>query len=214
MALRRPNKYPAQFAAKRKEIQLIQIARRQLALDDDTYYAMLWSVARVKSSTELDFAGRKNVLDHLKARGFVVRATGKAKAKPSRALALDPESQKIRALWLMLHELGAVKNPAEAALAAYVQRMTGVEDLHWVNGQQAETVIESLKKWAMRFLPAKVEAMAKECAAAIQSGQLVLADEDIGLLQTKLRTAQARNTFDPMQWAYEALQKALRGLHD
>jgi phage gp16-like protein len=69
----RPTKYPKPDL-KRREITLIQIARQQLGMDDATYRDMLWSVARVKSSTELDFAGRKKVLDHLKACGFKVAA--------------------------------------------------------------------------------------------------------------------------------------------
>lgn len=69
------NRFPAkQTDIKRREITLIQIARKQLGLDDETYYAMLWTAARVKSSTALDFAGRKKVLDHLKACGFKVAA--------------------------------------------------------------------------------------------------------------------------------------------
>lgn len=210
------NRYPPKFKqadTKRHEIQLIHIAKQQLGLDDETYRAMLWTVARVKSSTELDFAGRKKVLDHLKACGFKVRSSNKAegakRAQPSRALAADPESKKIRALWLMLFDLGAVKNPSEAALNAYVKRLTKVDDLHWINGEQAETVIETLKKWAMRFLPAKVETLAKDCAEAIQSGALQLVDEEIEALRMKVGTAQSRGTFDPMHWAYEALTHAL-----
>ena len=67
--------YPAKQAdIKRREITLIHIAKQQLGMDDETYRAMLWTVARVKSSIELDFAGRKKVLDHLKACGFKVVA--------------------------------------------------------------------------------------------------------------------------------------------
>lgn len=208
--------YPQKFKLadiKKREIQLIHIAKQQLCLDDETYRSMLWTVARVKSSSDLDFAGRKKVLDHMKSRGFKVRATGKsagaAKAKPSRALAADPESKKIRALWIMLNELGAVRNPSEEALASYVQRLTKVEALQWIDGHQAETVIESLKKWAMRFLPAKVEAMARQCAEAIQSGTLQLPADKIEHLRGAVGFAQQRGTFDPMQGAYDDLTQAL-----
>jgi phage gp16-like protein len=69
----RPIKYKS-TDVKAREIQLIHIAKQQLGLDEATYRDMLWSVARVKSSTALDFAGRKKVLDHLKACGFKVAA--------------------------------------------------------------------------------------------------------------------------------------------
>lgn len=48
----------------------IHIAKAQLGLDDDTYRAMLWGVARVRSARDLDFAGRTAVLEHLKKCGF------------------------------------------------------------------------------------------------------------------------------------------------
>lgn len=69
-------KYPQKFKLadiKRREIAQIHIAKQQLGLDDETYRSILWSVARVKSSTELDFAGRKKLLDHFKACGFKVQ---------------------------------------------------------------------------------------------------------------------------------------------
>lgn len=64
------SKYPARHAEPKREIQLIKIAQKQIGMDDETYRAMLWTVARVKSSTELDFAGRKKVLDHFKSCGW------------------------------------------------------------------------------------------------------------------------------------------------
>lgn len=141
---KRPNKYPARYAEQKREIQLIKIAQKQLGMDDDTYRAMLWSVARVKSSTELDFAGRKKVLDHLQACGFK-----RTKPQP-RALADDPQSKKIRALWLELHAAGKVRNPSETALAAFVKRQTGRDALQWLTAREASNVIEELKKWLAR----------------------------------------------------------------
>ncbi|MEW6562723.1 MAG: regulatory protein GemA [Pseudomonadota bacterium] len=202
------NKNPSRFKLKddkRRDIQFIHIAKQQLGMDDATYRAMLMSVGGVDSSSKLDIKGRKLVLEHFKACGFKVRSTGKAKAQPSRPLAEYPEAKKIRALWLMLHELGAVRNASEEALASYVKRMTRVDALQWITGAQAETVIESLKKWAMRFLPAKVEALAKQCAEAIQSGALQLPPEKIEHLRGAVGFAQQRGTFDPMQSAYDDL---------
>lgn len=145
MPTRRPNKYPTRYADQKREIQLIKIAQKQLGMDDDTYRAMLWSVARAKSSTELDFAGRKKVLDHLQACGF------KRTRRPQpRKLADDPQSKKIRALWLELHAAGKVRNSSETALAAFVKRQTGRDALQWLNGAEASAVIEELKKWLAR----------------------------------------------------------------
>jgi phage gp16-like protein len=146
------NQYPAKFKAadpKRREIQLIHIAKQQLGLDDETYRAMLWAIARVKSSTELDFKGRKDVLDHLKKSGFMVRPAHHER-KVMRPLADDLQSTKIRALWLELHTAGKVRNPDESALAAFVKRQTKVDALQWLTTKQASAVIEELKKWLAR----------------------------------------------------------------
>ena len=139
-----PNKYPARFAEKRRDIQIIHIAKQQLCMDEETYRAMLWTVARVKSSTALDFAGRKKVLDHMEACGFK-----RTKPQP-RKLADDPQSKMIRALWLQLHEAGKVRNPSESALAAFAKRQTGRDALQWLSAKEASALIEELKKWLAR----------------------------------------------------------------
>ena len=151
------NQYPAKFKRAdehRKDIQLIHIAKQQLGLDDETYRAMLWAVARVKSSTELDFAGRKKVLDHLKGCGFEVKTRkpvpSLSRRPATRKMADDPQSKMMRALWLQLHEAGKVRNPDESALAAFVKRQTKVEALQWLTTKQACAVIEELKKWLAR----------------------------------------------------------------
>lgn len=53
---------------RKREIQHIQILRRQLGIDEDTYRALLWTQARVESTTELDELQRRKILDHLKAK--------------------------------------------------------------------------------------------------------------------------------------------------
>lgn len=195
---------------RKRELAQIHVAKSQLGLDDDTYRAMLWTVARVKSAADLDWAGRKKVIDHLKAKGFKIKSPSKpAKAAPSRPMAQDPEAKKIRALWIFLHELGAVHNPSEEALSSYVKRIAKVDALQWINGYQAETLIESMKKWAMRFLPEKVKSLAHQLAGAINSGELQLPPETIEDLRYTVATAQSRQTFDPMQAAWENLTNAM-----
>ncbi|MGQ0708742.1 MAG: gp16 family protein, partial [Rhodoferax sp.] len=158
-------------------IRLIHVAKRDLHLDDETYRAILQRIGKKVSAAELTVPELEKVLEHLKRSGFKVRSKGKAAgatAKPSRALARDPQSQKIRALWLFLHQLGAVRNPSEEALAAYVKRLTGVDALQWINGAQSERLIESMKKWAMRFLPDQVKALAQQLSDAISAGRVQL----------------------------------------
>ncbi len=55
---------------RRRELAALHIAKKQLALDDDTWQQMLFTLERVSSSAELDQAGRRRVLEHLRNRGF------------------------------------------------------------------------------------------------------------------------------------------------
>lgn len=186
-------------------IRLIHVAKRDLSMDDDTYRAILQRIGKKASSADLTIPELEKVLEHLKRSGFKVRSKAKpAQAKPSRPLAQDGESKKIRALWLFLHELGAVKNPSEEALATYVKRIAGVDALQWISGEQAERLIETMKKWAMRFLPQAVQALVP------QVGALQLSDLERGQLNAVLNKAFARQTFDPMHSAWESLNDVLK----
>jgi len=61
---------PRQSNPRNRELSAIHAAKRDLGMEDDAYRDMLWTVARVRSAADLDFAGRKKVLDHLKACGW------------------------------------------------------------------------------------------------------------------------------------------------
>lgn len=190
-------------------IRLIHVAKRELHLEEDVYRQVLLTASgdRASSSSDLTVPELEQALARFKQDGFKVRIKGKpAPARPpsSRRLAADPEAKKIRALWLLLHALGAIKNPSEAALAAYVKRLTHVDDLHWISSAQAEKLIESMKKWALRFLPAAVNDL------ALQARDLPLPDQDKYRLSNLFRTAFTRGTFDPMQAAWQAFSDVLR----
>lgn len=133
--------------ARDREIKLIHVARRELQLDEDTYRAMLEQVTGVKSSSDLDAAGRKKVLDHLKSKGFKVKS--KPAAAPSKNAA-DPQYRKIQALWSELTRLGAVRVNTEAVIRVYIKRISGKDDFSFCNNAQVTVIIESLKKWKSR----------------------------------------------------------------
>lgn len=150
-----PNKYPSPNVLRRSDLAKIHMAAAALGMDcadpdeGSEYRSLLWSAARVHSAAALDWRGRKIVLDHLnglmKSRGLKLTSN-----KPSRPLAADPQSKKIRALWLEMHTLGIIKNSDESALCAFVKRETGVAALQWLKPAQASQVIERLKQWLLR----------------------------------------------------------------
>lgn len=130
-------------------IKLIHVARRELRMDDDTYRMMLAGMKGLEGATstaDLSVPNLLRVLEQLKLRGFKVRPN-KAQKRP---LADDDQSKKIRSLWLTLHDIGAVRDPSEEALAKFVLGMTHVSALQWLSSAQASRVIENLKQWLGR----------------------------------------------------------------
>lgn len=151
-----------QDQSRRRDMQLIHVARRELAMDDDTYRAMLELVAGVRSSSDLDGAGRTKVLDHMKKKGFTVKSKGASAGKAGDAAkqAADPQYRKIQALWSALARAGAVRVNTEAALRVYIKRITGVDSYIFCTNVQVTCIIETLKKWIDR-----VEAAASHVAS-------------------------------------------------
>jgi phage gp16-like protein len=82
-------------AIRNRELAQIHIARSQLGMDDENYRNVLWTVARVKSSKDLDWSGRKRVLDHMKACGFKVRPKKLPTAHKTLALSKEDIEAKI-----------------------------------------------------------------------------------------------------------------------
>ncbi len=128
-------------------VRLIHVAKRDLALDDETYRAVLLRIGGKESSSDLAIAKLQMVLEHLKRSGFKVRSN------PSkRPLADDAQSKMARGLWLQLANMGVVRNASEEALAAFVLRMTKVAALQWLSSDQASQLIEHLKEWRQRIV--------------------------------------------------------------
>ena len=187
-----------------RELAQIHVAIKQLGMTEEDHRRLLLSVCGVNSSADLDDRNRQRYIEYLKKLGF------KPMKRPGdRKPADDAQSRKSRALWLQLHELGAVRDPSERALAAYVQRTTRVAALQWLNAKQAETVIESLKKWAMRYLPGQVKDMAQRLAGEINAGRIQIPADQLDALRQTVGDAQHRMSFDPMLNAWESLRSAL-----
>ena len=138
----------------------LHIVKKELGISDDIYRDILREATGRESSAEMNLAMMDQVLERFKELGWVPRAVTK-NGKRGRPLAGDAESKLIRALWKELHRYhlaGAVKegvrNPAEAALCAFVKRQTRCDALQWLRDREAVKVIEALKEWRDR---AKIE---------------------------------------------------------
>ncbi len=132
-----------------KMLAAIHIAKKELALDDDTYRDLLETRYNKRSSAKLSVKQLMDLIEHFKGLGFKAKKAPPKRAK-AKKLADDDLSAKIRALWISLYHLGVVRDPAETALSAFVKRMAQVDALQWMDGEDAYKVIEALKGMATR----------------------------------------------------------------
>ncbi|UTV30186.1 gp16 family protein [Photobacterium atrarenae] len=142
-------------------IQLIHVGKRELALDDDTYRALLFANGEHSSCSKMNIKQLENVLAVMEMQGFKrkgndAQSTFKRRLSPKSGKAKHAEIDKIRAVWITMHQHGIVRDRSEAALDAYVRRMTGrgnqkaVDHVGWLDANQAYTVLEALKNWHRR----------------------------------------------------------------
>jgi phage gp16-like protein len=123
-------------------IAKIQIARKQLGMNEDDYRQGVFDASGRLSLTECTDNQLHRILEWLKGKGF--------KPLPSARAAAHPMAQKARALWVSLYHLGAVHNAAESALEAFAKRQLKCERLVWARQSDAFRLIEALKSMGER----------------------------------------------------------------
>ena len=188
-------------------IKLIHVAKRELRMDEPTYRTLLLSAGKHESLSSMGVPAMEAVLERMKRDGFKVRP--KASSRP---VAVNPGASKARALWLFLHALGEVRDPSEKALAAYVARIAKVDDVRWARGARIDAVIETLKKWAMRVLPAEVAKLRQQVVDLYRSQGLTVEQHE--LAQIAWDALNAGEGFDKQWQAWEALTQVLeRPIH-
>jgi phage gp16-like protein len=121
----------------------IHVAKKQLALEEDNYRAILVRTTGKSSAATMSEAERGRVLAEFERLGF--------RAQPARA-GRPPHVRKIYALWGELQKRGAVVRGAKGApaLRAFVARQTGVAAPEFLAPAQAASVTEALKGWIER----------------------------------------------------------------
>lgn len=123
--------------------QKIQIARRQLQLDDEGYRAMLKRTVGVESSKDLTPAQIGRVLAELERLGFKPKASSKGRAKPNPEVARKKLVGKIEA---QLAEAGRPWAYADAM----AQRMFQIERVEWCDPDQLKRLVAALAYNAKR----------------------------------------------------------------
>lgn len=129
------------MSARRGLLARVHIARKELALHDDSYRAILHRVAGQESASAIDDAGLKRVIAEFERLGLKPRAHRPASSKA--------HVRKVWALWGSMR--AQLRDPSPAALRAFVRRQAGVADPEWLNPAQANKVTEALKAWRARL---------------------------------------------------------------
>lgn len=130
-----------------KNLAKIHIAKKDLALTDEAYRDILRNVCGKDSAAKLTDTQALRVLRHFEARGWKPK---KQSSLPGMAIPTEGQSKKIQALWITLHKAGKIQNGNDAALLAFVKRLTKIDRLEWCSGHDKDRVIEALKSWAKR----------------------------------------------------------------
>lgn len=140
------------FDGRRAAIAKVKIAAKDLQIEDGAYRAMLERLTGRTSAADCTEAQLGVVLDELKAKGWKPKVVqgGRAAPRGRPGRAEQPVARKARAMWISLHQLGAVRDPSEAALEAFARRQLGVDRLRWAVASEANALIEALKKMAER----------------------------------------------------------------
>ncbi|MCG9624616.1 regulatory protein GemA [Vibrio mediterranei] len=142
-------------------IQLIHIAKSQLALDDDTYRALLVNTTGKRSCTQMSGKQLQSVLDVMEAKGFKPkfksRKQGGKRYSPKSGISKNAIIDVARAIFITMFKQGFVRDGSENALDKYTQRVLKkqedkVDCIAWCNEEQASKVVESLKRWHRRVM--------------------------------------------------------------
>ena len=152
---------------RRRDLGKIHIAKKDLALDDDTYRVIISQIggAASGSAADLDLAGRRKVLEHFKSKGWKPRKGRGAHGKKSaprvadgETLASDGQVKMIRSIWIQMSDAGVIKNRTEQGLRAWVKAETrryhrdkaGYSAPEFLPAWVAQKVIQHIKAWAQR----------------------------------------------------------------
>jgi phage gp16-like protein len=122
---------------RKRLIVAVRAACRRLGIGEDDRKAIQDQVTGKASMSDMTIAQLGLLLSHLNK--------GWDKPEP-----LNPHIGKARALWWDLYWLGAIDEPGDKALSAFVRRQTGISALRFLDHRQAFSVIEALKAMVER----------------------------------------------------------------
>lgn len=142
-------------AERNADLAMIHIAKKQLALEDEAYRDLLYTIGRVRSAAELDFAGRKRVLEHFRKCGFkpLVKRPQPATGWEWVNNAADDRKPLLRKIAVMLRDSDREK----AYVDSMAKRMCHVERIEFCAPDQLHDIVSALM-YDQKRRAAKVQA--------------------------------------------------------
>lgn len=133
--------------ARNRELAAIHVGKKALGLDDGTYRDMLFMVARVRSAADLDHAGRRAVLEHMRQRGFERTVNRPAPADHGKKPQVPADRQAL--VDKLEAQLASAARPWNY-VRAMAKRMFHVDQIEWASAEQLRKLVAALEYDARR----------------------------------------------------------------
>ncbi|GAB6965980.1 hypothetical protein JCM25156A_32060 [Komagataeibacter kakiaceti JCM 25156] len=128
----------------------LHIARKELALPDESYRDILHRITGKSSAKDATIPALEKVLAHFRTLGW----------KPKKGSLSSSDRPHVRMIYAIWKDMGPMLDSGgtREALRAYVQRQTmtpdhpgGISAPEFLDGTQGRKVIEGLKRWKARL---------------------------------------------------------------
>lgn len=139
-------------AIRRKLIARVHIAKSEMKLDDDSYRALIASVAPGKtSSAKLSLGELNNLVDAFKEKGWKPKPPKKKQGESMNGNDFRTKrTWLINKLWGELGDLSVLDNPTAEGLDAFCKKHMLGDKLAWASSAELNTIVDSLKGWLKR----------------------------------------------------------------
>ncbi len=128
---------------RKKKLAIIHVAKKQLALTDEQYRALLFGAAGIESAGDIKTdAQHRSIMQAFRNAGFT--AAGGRRKMTDRKLA------KCYAIWCELHKMGVVKSKDFSSMMKWIAGRTGGTNERFLRESQKAKMIEELKSWKYR----------------------------------------------------------------
>jgi phage gp16-like protein len=206
---------PKAYRPKGWYIKLINIAKKQLNMDEDLYRQSLTDLTRKNSLRAMTIPDLVMVLEYMKKSGFKVKSA-KGNSPKSRSKKEHTMLDKLRQVWIQMHYQGFINNGSEQSLQTWASNQSKrlnkgvpITKLEWMKGNMLYALIEQLKKWHMRLLNEAMPKVYCQVRDLAYAGNLTQ-DQLDDFRSWSTRMSEAENSHDVISNAYSDFLSILK----